>query len=151
MTFHRKDRVERQTADEVSRAIRRRTESRISYFADHPGEIDRRLDQLDAEWDVERVLEANASTLALSGTLLGLTRSRAWFVLPVAVAGFLLQHSIQGWCPPLPVLRRLGFRTRKEIEQERYALLALRGDFDRLHELKNRLGAILDIVGISSR
>ena len=150
MTFHN-DRVERQTADEVDRAIRRRTESRISYFADHPDEIGARLDELDGEWDVERVLQANASTLAVCGTLLGLARSRAWFVLPIAVGGFLLQHSIQGWCPPLPVLRRLGFRTRKEIEQERYALLALRGDFDRLRELKNRLSAILEIVGIRSR
>ena len=45
------------------------------------------------------------------------------------VAGFLLQHAVQGWCPPLPVFRRLGFRTQTEIEEERYALKALRGDF----------------------
>jgi len=45
------------------------------------------------------------------------------------VTAFLLQHAVQGWCPPLPVLRRLGFRTAREIEVERNALKALRGDF----------------------
>jgi hypothetical protein len=45
------------------------------------------------------------------------------------VAAFLFQHAIQGWCPPVPILRRMGFRTASEIEQERQALKALRGDF----------------------
>ena len=43
---------------------------------------------------------------------------------------FLLQHALQGWCPPLPLFRRLGVRTAREIARERYALQALRGDFD---------------------
>ncbi len=46
------------------------------------------------------------------------------------VAGFLFQHAVQGWCPPVPILRMLGFRTSYEIEQERRALKALRGDFE---------------------
>ena len=54
---------------------------------------------------------------------------RRFFMLPAAVAGFLLQHAVQGWCPPVPVLRRLGFRTASEIDEERYVLKALRGDF----------------------
>ena len=45
------------------------------------------------------------------------------------VGGFLLQHAVQGWCPPVPVFRRLGVRTQTEIDEERYALKALRGDF----------------------
>ena len=53
---------------------------------------------------------------------------RRWLVLPGIVAAFLFQHAVQGWCPPLPLLRRLGFRTATEIGQERYALKALRGD-----------------------
>ena len=35
---------------------------------------------------------------------------------------FLLQHALQGWCPPVPILRRQGFRTRHEIDAERQAL-----------------------------
>lgn len=43
---------------------------------------------------------------------------------------FLAQHGLQGWCPPIPVFRRLEVRTDREIARERYALKALRGDFD---------------------
>jgi hypothetical protein len=32
----------------------------------------------------------------------------------------------------VPVFRRLGVRTAGEIDRERYALKALRGDFDRI-------------------
>ena len=45
--------------------------------------------------------------------------------LPAVVQTFYLQHTLQGWCPPLPVLRRLGFRAPAEIELERNALKAL--------------------------
>jgi hypothetical protein len=58
----------------------------------------------------------------------------------LAVQGFFMQHALSGWCPPLPVLRRLGFRTQYEIEQERYALKALRGDFQELPETSESRG-----------
>ncbi len=47
----------------------------------------------------------------------------------MVVAAFLLQHALQGWCPPLPLLRRLGIRTAAEIHDEIIALRILRGDF----------------------
>src|SRR5205823_697834 len=89
----------------------------------------RRLAELDREWDIERTLEANAATVCLAGLALGATVDKRLFVLPAAVAGFLLQHAVQGWCPPVPLFRRLGVRTQSEIDEERYALKALRGDF----------------------
>jgi hypothetical protein len=122
------NRVRRHTDDEVNRTIVRDIERSIEHHADHPGEISGRLRDLDAEWDVERVLEANAATLILVGVTLGAVRDRRWLALPAGVAAFLLQHALQGWCPPLPVLRRLGFRTVYEIERERTALRILRGD-----------------------
>jgi hypothetical protein len=75
------------------------------------------------------VLEANAAGLTLLGTVLGAFVSRRWLVLAAAVPAFLLQHAVQGWCPPMTVIRRLGVRTRHEIDRERTALKALRGDF----------------------
>lgn len=127
----REDRVRAQTPSEINRRIDRRLEQRLRFFAVQDKEtITERLAELDREWDVERALEANAASIGLLGLVLGATSSRKWFVLPALVGGFLLQHAIQGWCPPLPVLRRLGVRTRLEIEQERYALKILRGDFD---------------------
>ena len=47
----------------------------------------------------------------------------------MVVAAFLLQHALQGWCPPLPLLRRMGMRTSAEIHEEIIALRILRGDF----------------------
>lgn len=70
------------------------------------------------------------------------TVDRRWFIFPAFVAGFLLQHAVQGWCPPLPVLRRLGFRTQPEIDYERYALKSLRGDFCNLPSSDGQSGAV---------
>lgn len=127
------DRVPQQTADSVNAEIRCQTEESVDRCAAGGRKaIDRRLSELDEEWDIERTLEANAATASLVGIALGATVSRKWFIFPAAVAGFLLQHAIQGWCPPLPLFRRLGFRTQSEIDYERYALKLLRGDFRRL-------------------
>lgn len=123
-------RVEANTPPEVNERIRARTEQSITETANKGrGAIDRRLSELDAEWDIERLLEANAAGFSLAGLLLGFTVHKRFYLLPAVVAGFLAQHAIQGWCPPLSVFRRMGVRTRTEIDQERYALKALRGDF----------------------
>jgi hypothetical protein len=130
MSIPTTERVARRTARDINREILQRTEMNIARCANSGARgIDRRLEELDREWDIERTLEANAATLSLLGSMLGASVDRRWFALPAVVAGFLLQHAIQGWCPPVPVLRRLGFRTATEIDYERYALKALRGDF----------------------
>jgi hypothetical protein len=74
----------------------------------------------------------NAGIVSLSGVVLGAMVSRRFLVLPAVVFGFFFQHATQGWCPPLPVFRKMGVRTRHEINQEKYALKALRGDFDQV-------------------
>jgi hypothetical protein len=94
--------------------------------------LSRRVQALEHEWDVERYLQMNAGLVSLSGVMLGAFVSRRFLLLPAAVFGFFLQHAVQGWCPPLPVFRRAGVRTRREINRERYALKALRGDFEQV-------------------
>ncbi|MDZ4737894.1 MAG: hypothetical protein SGJ07_16250 [Rhodospirillaceae bacterium] len=141
-------RVPASTAHEVNERIREETEARLAYFLEHPEEIPARLEELDHEWDIERMLETNASALAFTGIVLGSTVDRRWLALPALVTAFLFQHAIQGWCPPLPVLRRLGYRTAEEIGRERYALRAMRGDFDRVAQAKDKLAAILQAVGL---
>jgi hypothetical protein len=121
-----RNRVPRHTDPDVNRRIQEQAELRLTYYAAHPEHIESRLRELDREWDIERAIELNASALAFVGTMLGATRNARWLTLPVLVTGFLFQHAVQGWCPPIPVLRRLGFRTVYEIEQERHRLLALR-------------------------
>jgi hypothetical protein len=131
-------RVEENTPEQINRQIRRDLKARVLYFAQRPEEIDRRLDELDAEWDIERLLQLNAGIVSLTGMTFGVVRSR-WYLLPALAAGFLIQHAVQGWCPPVSLFRRIGIRTTREINHERYALKALRGDFDNM-----RLGADLD-------
>ena len=123
-------RVPAHTREDINAEIRLRTEQNVARCAaEGPEAIEHRLLELEREWDIERMLEANASTLALVGLGMGAFVDRRFFVLPALVMGFLLQHALQGWCPPVPVLRRLGFRTQPEIDEERYALKVLRGDF----------------------
>jgi hypothetical protein len=123
-------RVPEHTTDAVDEQIRRQTEQNIARFRNSgPAAIERRLAELGREWDIERTLEANAATVSLIGSALGAFLDRRFFALPAVVAGFLLQHAVQGWCPPVPVFRRLGFRTQTEIDSERYALTAVQGDF----------------------
>jgi hypothetical protein len=123
-------RVPAHTDAAANERIRQRTEQNIARFQNAgPAAITRRLQELEEEWDIERTLEANAATASLIGLTLGATVDRRWFLFPAVVAGFLLQHALQGWCPPLPVFRRMGIRTCYEIDYERNALKALRGDF----------------------
>jgi hypothetical protein len=124
------ERVPQHTREEYNEAIRRQTEENVARIASAgPAAINRRLAELDREWDIERTLEANAATVSLIGSALGFAVDRRFFALPVVVAGFLLQHALQGWCPPVPLFRHLGFRIASEIDYERYALKAIRGDF----------------------
>lgn len=117
------DRVRSSTASDVNEQIDLQTDINIQqYKGKSTAEILERIQMLDKEWDIERVLEVNASSLALTGLILGLTKNRKWLLLPGVVLPFLLQHGLQGWCPPLPLLRRLGIRTRGEIDREKYAL-----------------------------
>lgn len=117
------DRVRSSTDSDVNEQIDLQTDINIQqYKGKSTAEILERIQMLDKEWDIERVLEVNASSLALTGLILGLFKNRKWLFLPGIVLPFLLQHGLQGWCPPLPLLRRLGIRTRGEIDREKYAL-----------------------------
>ena len=120
------DRVRGSTDTEVNNRIDRQTDANIARFSGLGRDaVLLRIAALNHEWDVERVLEVNASTLALSGLALGVTVNKKWLVVPGVVLSFLLQHGLQGWCPPLPILRRLGVRTRGEIDREKCALKAV--------------------------
>lgn len=124
-------RVEQSTRAELNEYIRKRTDAVIAALERaQPVEFDARLAEIDREWDIERLLQANASTLVTIGTALGITVDRRFLIVPVAVLSFFLQHALQGWCPPIPIFRRRGVRTVREIAREHYAIKALRGDFD---------------------
>lgn len=125
------DRVRTNTDADINSKIDRQIEANIRFYSTQPHEtLNHRIRELDEEWDIERFIITQASSLALTGLTLGLVKNRKWFALSGFVLPFLLMHGVQGWCPPVPVLRRLGFRTRGEIDCEKFAIKALRGDFD---------------------
>jgi hypothetical protein len=127
------DRVRRNSPSKFNNEIDQQVKLSIDeYLNGDQKNINSRLKQLDKEWDIERGLEVNMPIVALIGLALGIFVSKWWFIFPVIVLLFFLEHAIQGWCPPLPIFRKLGFRTRKEIDKEKYALKLLRGDFDQV-------------------
>src|SRR5687767_8218355 len=106
--------------------IDKRTINNIKHYSSQESAvINARLKELEEEWDIERVLQINTGLAAFSGALLG-TFNKRWYILPGIAAAFLAQYAIKGWSPPIGLLRTLGFRSRKEIEQEKYALKTLR-------------------------
>jgi hypothetical protein len=54
-------------------------------------------------------------------------------ILTFAIAIFLSQHAVQGWCPPIPFFQSiLGIRTSVEILPEKVTMKILSGDFNQL-------------------
>ncbi len=136
-------RVRAHTNRKAQERIRQKTLNRVSQ-ALRDGTMEQEDGRLLKEWDTERVLETNAACLLLASLGLGVLHDRRWLWLTGGVAAFLLQHALQGWCPPLPVIRALGVRTAEEIGAERLALGALREAFaheNRVDESDPRLDA----------
>ncbi|MCX5772072.1 MAG: hypothetical protein NTZ09_17615 [Candidatus Hydrogenedentes bacterium] len=122
-------RVAEQTFPDVNEQIARQIEANVYYYARHPEEIEHRLNELEREWDIERALETTFSAVTLGGFFLGMF-ARRFRILAGMAGGFMLEHALHGWSPPLPLFRRIGIRSSREINLERYALKALRGDFE---------------------
>ncbi|MBB4437724.1 MULTISPECIES: hypothetical protein [Rhizobium] len=66
-------RVSAQTSDEINQRLRCQMEERLACYQSDPDQIESRLAELDRERDIERTLEANAWTLAFTGTVLAAT------------------------------------------------------------------------------
>ena len=151
MTTTEFDTVRANTDPQLNQKIDSQIEERIRFYATQPRDaISARIDELDQEKDIERYLETNAAAIALGGIVLGFARKK-WLLLSATVLGFMLQHAIKGWCPPIPLLRKMGIRTRREIDREKYALKILRGDFQAMpsdHEelKKNPASEVLSMV-----
>lgn len=133
-------RVRKNSSPTVNMKIDKQILENIKKYADRPErEVTERIRKLDREWDIERVLEVNMSTLALTGIALSIFSNRKWLTLPTVVLAFFAQHAIQGWSLPDKLLRYLKVRTRDEIDVEKYALKALKGDFEDLRSAEEAL------------
>jgi len=128
------DRARRHTARSVLRRIDDDTLDHLMEVETKPQTTSGRLEALDREWDVDRTIEAEAATMGLIGLALGTFVRPALLALPATVGAAVFLFGSRGIYPLLPIFRRLGIRTAREIERERYAVKALRGDFDALPE-----------------
>lgn len=124
-------RVSYNTNPDVNTEIRNKTLEAINKYKDCTcNALSDRIESLNFEWDVERIIEADAALMIIMTTYLGMKHCKAWFFLSSVIAMFLLSHAIKGWCPSVAALRKLGVRTSEEIYNEKTALKMIRGDFD---------------------
>lgn len=146
------DRVRRFTSRAQLRRIDDSAAENVRRFAAQPPDvIDGRIHELEREWSVERYLQLNVATVGISSALLAVLHDRRWGFLTCGGLAFFLVHALLGFDPPLPLLRRKGIRTRYEINQEIYALKAVRGDFRPVDEEPvedRKIEAALRAVGL---
>jgi hypothetical protein len=125
------DRVRRNTPPALNQRIDRKTEDNIRRYAVQSREaVDQRIAELRSEWSIERFLQLNVAAVGLTSVALALTTNRKWGLVTCVALAMFMTHQIQGFDPPLPLLRKLGVRTRAEIDEEIYALKVMRGDFE---------------------
>jgi hypothetical protein len=123
----------------LSDRTREQIEARLIQVAQagHEG-IRQRLTELDAEWTAGRVAKIGLAIATLAGVLLAALWTPWWLVLPGVCGLMLLEHAIARECGLTRLMREAGWRSAIEIEHERWALKAIRGDFRHLPELHNR-------------
>ena len=127
------------TSKKINQKIDEEILNNMSYYEGRSDtEISNRIEKLNNEWDTKRLLETNASILIILGSILSFsTEKKRWAFFTGSIGGFLLQHAIFGWCPPLPIIRRLGVRTSSEIDREKFYLKYLRGDYQKWNNYKD--------------
>jgi hypothetical protein len=124
-------------------------EARIAYYSRHPEEIDERLAELNREWDSMKVAVVASAGISLVGLAVALSRGSKRALIPLAVIqGVLLRQTISPSTCNQSALSRIGIRHRREIEAERVALKAVRGDFQSLPDTPQARGSapVLDAV-----
>jgi hypothetical protein len=112
--------------------IDRETARSIHFYANRPPElVSKRIEELEEEIAIEIFVYRGGAALTIAAVSLLMLRGRkraAW-IIAIAVAALQLQYSCQGRNGVTDVLRRRGYRSRREIEAEKYLLKAIRGDF----------------------
>jgi hypothetical protein len=143
------DRIRQATALHVQERIDAAMIERVACYVDAPRQLlTAQLAELEREWSVERVLTLQSAATAVTGIVLGAAGRKRWLLLALTTSGFLMQHALRGWCPPLALHRRLGFRTQREIELEVHLLKLLRGDYVELAGAGGETAAHGSLAGV---
>jgi hypothetical protein len=122
------DLVRQHTSERSNERIDQDTRAALERASPTDATIQARLAELDREWNVDRALMLNFAIIGgLSGSLAMRSMKRTgrlggWGAMFFTQIAFLAHHAIRSWCPPMPVFRRLGYRSAAEICAERVAL-----------------------------
>ena len=105
-------------------------EQRLACLADAgPAAIDTRIAELDHECSAGRMAKVTLGVVIVVGSALAALVSPWWLILPGVAALFLLQYLFTRRALLTTAFAGAGYRTGTEIEHEKFALKALRGDF----------------------
>lgn len=122
--FRTRDRVRRRAAKRVNARLDALMQERLDRAAGDLGYAKKRLHKLDREWDIDRTILLPFAGMGVAALVLA-SRGDKRFRFPLAgLVGSMLAYAVLGWSPQAAILRRLGVRTRQEIEAERLALIA---------------------------
>ena len=118
----------------VNRRIDAHVEECVRCMAERAdrAEMSQYLQKLEHEWEMHRAVAVGGSALALLGLLVGRKGGHGWHVVSGVTLALLLQQGITGFGPLSALVRAWGVRTRREIDLEKFAIKALRGDFERI-------------------
>lgn len=123
---------------ENSNVIDLSTQENINLYYHNKNQIDFRLQQLEKETDIEKIFRLRDVIFIFGGIALCFFYSNMWWLLlPLYSALSIFIHVFRGSRYGTWLLQRMGFRTRKEIDKEKYALKALRGDFHLMLDVPN--------------
>ncbi len=121
----RVDRIRDRTPASVLAKIDGNTASTVFRIARQgPDAIRQRIEEIDREWDLERMLAVGFAVMPLVVEIGRHLRLR-WNLLARGLQLAQITHALIGWSPQATLLRRLGVRTQKEIDAERAALVEL--------------------------
>ncbi|MBA3899151.1 MAG: hypothetical protein H0X62_02910 [Bacteroidetes bacterium] len=133
-----RDKIRAASDSHLNWEIDRKIEENIrKYTYQGSYEISQRIMELEKEWDINKVLQINAASLALLGIGFSLKNKR-WLFFSGTILLTLAYVSLNGWGPPINIFRRMGYRTRQEIDCEIYAMKFLRGDFTEIQPAGKR-------------
>lgn len=103
---------------------------RLACLADAgPQAIDERLCEIEREWSAGRMTKAVLGLLILLGITMTALLGPWCLILPVVCGLFLMQYVFGRGSWLATLCHQIGFRTGAEIDHEKFALKALRGDF----------------------
>jgi hypothetical protein len=147
------DEVREHTLPAVNRRIDALVEERVKdvLCRESGPALAQRIQALEHGWSAERAFALVSGAACLVGCALAeRLGGRSWLV-PAGVGVLLLEQSLTGSSVVMQVMRRLGLRTRRELDLEKFALKGLRGDFLRIpHEGGPELRANAALVAAQS-